>query len=341
MFSTFKLRLYIAALAMFIIFLILNFFLLSFINNIKNQSYIQAVLGSTSVSLMKVNRDVNSLIYLAKIRNSNIEIAKITKKHYNAAPIDKKIKNLVDKIKSYRKNNIIAINGFYSGFQREHFTDVFGIKKSVLMRPNILKNSVAKEKMLKLKQIMAKYRPNMVRLLKNPYKEGLIAKPEYFNSNIDKIITLLKFDRYEMSSVMSRKIHFLFDMFIAAPFFMLIALLSVSYYFKKFLIDELEIAIKKVKDVADGDLSSKIKISINPKNEIGRLINYVNTLIESLAGNVKSINNASNSISGHGEELSRSSIELEKNIENMKQNSSSIIESIKQITAAISSITRL
>ena len=35
-------------------------------------------------------------------------------------------------------------------------------------------------------------------------------------------------------------------------FFMLIGMLSVSYYFKKFLIDELEIAIKKVKEVAGG-----------------------------------------------------------------------------------------
>ena len=44
MLSTFKLRLYIAAFAMFIIFLILNFLLLGFINKIKNRSYIQAVL---------------------------------------------------------------------------------------------------------------------------------------------------------------------------------------------------------------------------------------------------------------------------------------------------------
>ena len=242
---------------------------------------------------------------------------------------------MVNKIKSYRKNNIIAVNGFYSGFQREHFKKLFGIKKGLIKRPDSLKNRAAKEKMAELKQIMANYRPNMIKLLKNPWKEGLTARPEYFNANVDKIIKLLDFDRYAMSSGMSKKINFLFDLFIAVPFFMLIALLSVSYYFKRFLIDELEIAIKKVKDVAGGDLSSKIKVNVNPKNEIGRLINHVNTLIESFASNVKSINKAANSISGQGEELNHSSKELEKNLENMRQNSSSIIESIKQITSAI------
>ena len=295
MFSTFKLRLYIAALAMFIIFLILNFFLLGFISKIKNRSYIQAVLGSTSISLLRVDRDAANLIYLTKLRESNLKIAELTKKTYDTASIDKKINGLVNKIKSYRKNNIIAINGFYSGFQREHFKKLFGIKKGLIKRPDSLKNQAAKEKMAELNQIMSEYRPNMAKLLKNPRKEGLTARPEYFNANIDKIIKLLDFDRYAMSSGMSKKIHFLFDLFITAPLFMLIALLSVSYYFKKFLIDELEIAIRKVKDVAGGDLSSKIKVNVNPKNEIGRLINLVNTLIESFSGNVKSINNAPSS----------------------------------------------
>ena len=204
MLSTFKLRLYIAALAMFIIFLILNFFLLGFIGKIKNRSYIQAVLGSTSISLLRVDRDASNLIYLAKLRESNLKIAKLTKKTYDTASIDKKINDLADKIKSARKNNIIAINGFYSGFQREHFKKLFGIKKSLLIRPGSLKTPTAKEKMAELKQIMSKYRPNITKLLKNPEKEGLTARPEYFNANIDKIIKLLDFDRYAMSSGMGR-----------------------------------------------------------------------------------------------------------------------------------------
>ena len=335
MFSTFKLRLYVAALAMFIIFLILNFFLLGFIGKIKNRSYIQAVLGSTSISLLRVDRDVASIIYLAKLRKSNLEIASLNKKTYDTTAIDKKINGYVNKIKSYRKNNIIAINGFYSGFNSEKFKEIYGIKKALLKRPRSLKNKASEQKMSELKQIMANYRPNMSKLLKNPSREALKMNPEYFNDNIDKIIKLLDFDRYEMSSGMSKKINFLYGLFIAAPFIMLIALLSVSFYFKKFLIDELEIAIKKVHEVADGDLSSKIKVNVNPKNEIGRLINHVNTLIESFSSNVKSINKAAVSISGQGEELNHSSKELEDNLENMKQNSTSIIESIKQITYAI------
>ena len=332
MFSTFKLRLYVAALAMFVIFLVLNFLLLGFIGKIKNRSYIQAVLGSTSISLLRVDRDVASIIYLAKLRKSNLEIANLNKKTYDATAIDKKINSYVNKIKSYRKNNVIAINGFYSGFKNEKFKEIYGIKKALLKRPGSLKNKASEQKMSELKQIMASYRPNMAKLLQNPSKEALKMNPEYFNDNIDKIIKLLDFDRYEMSSGMSKKINFLYGLFIAAPFIMLIALLSVSFYFKKFLIDELEIAIKKVHEVADGDLSSKIKVNVNPKNEIGRLINHVNTLIESFSSNVKSISKAAASISGQGEELNHSSKELEDNLENMKQNSTSIIESISVFT---------
>ncbi|MHB8232374.1 MAG: methyl-accepting chemotaxis protein [bacterium] len=335
MLSTFKSRLYIAAIIMLIVFLILDFSLLGFLNKNKNRSYIESVLGSVSISLLKVNRNAINLIYLTKLRKSNLALAALTKKTYNTASIDKKINGLVDKIKSARKSNVIAVNGFYSGFQREHFKKLFGIQKSLLERPAALKTPEAKAKMDELKQIMAKYRPNMVNLLKNPIKAGPNLKASYFNDKMDSIIQLLDFDRYTMSSSMNNKIKFLLNMFIIAPFLVLIALLSISYYFKRFLIDELEIAIKKVEDVAGGDLRSKIKVGGNSKNEIGRLINHVNTLIESFSGNVKSINNAVDSISSQGEELNNSSKELKNNINNMKQGSSSIIESIKQITQAI------
>ncbi|RZD14431.1 MAG: methyl-accepting chemotaxis protein [Candidatus Acidulodesulfobacterium ferriphilum] len=335
MFSTFKSRLYIAAIVMFIVFLILNFSLLGFLNKIKNRSYIQAVLGSVSISLLKVNRNAINLIYLTKLRKSGIALAKLTKKKYNTASIDKKINILVDKIKLARKSNVIAVNGFYSGFQREHFKKLFGMEKSLLKRPAALKTPEAKVKMNELKQIMAKYRPHVIELLKNPIKAGPNLKASYFNDKMDAIIKLLDFDRYAMSSGMNNKIKFLLDMFIVVPFLVLLALLSVSYYFKRFLIDELEITIKKIEDVANGDLRSKIKTCVNPKNEIGRLIGHVNTLVESLSANVKSINNAVDSISSSGEELNYSSKELKSNMENMKQNSSSIVESIKQITMAI------
>ncbi|MHB1665275.1 MAG: methyl-accepting chemotaxis protein, partial [bacterium] len=116
--------------------------------------------------------------------------------------------------------------------------------------------------------------------------------------------------------------------------------LLISYYFKKTLLDKLGLTINKIGEVAKGDLRTKIKISVNPKNEIGLLVNHVNILIDSLIGNVGSISQAVESVSSSSTELDASSSELENSIDNMKQSSSSIVESIKQLTLAIVEIAK-
>ncbi|MCL4322073.1 MAG: methyl-accepting chemotaxis protein [Deltaproteobacteria bacterium] len=332
MFSTFKSRLYISSIIMFLFFLFIDLMIIGYINSFRYSSLRQSVIGSTITSLSIANRDILSIIYLSKIRKDKLLIAKLQKKVFNPSKIDNKIAVLIKKLQLRRKNQIIAINGFYSGFKHEKFKTVFGVSKKYLKRPS---NPESIMEMNKLKKFLAEYRPMVVRLAKNPFTVGPTANIGYYQAGVNKIIKSLSIVEKNISNDSKKKMTFLFDIFIIAPFLTLIALLLVSFYFKKALIDELEIAIKKIEEVAHGDLRTKIKVSVNPKNEIGRLIGHVNTLIESLSANVKSMNNAVDSISSQGEELNYSSKELKSNMENMKHNSSSIVESIKQITMAI------
>ncbi len=332
MFSTFKSRLYISSIIMFLLFLFIDLMIIGYINSFRYASLRQSVISSTITSLSIANRDILSIIYLSKIRKDKLLIAKLEKKTFNPSIIDKKIDALIKKLQLRRKNQIIAINGFYSGFKHEKFKTVFGVSKKYLKKQA---NPQSIMEMNKLKKFLEKYRPMVVRLTKNPLTVGPTANINYYQNGVNKIIKSLSIVEKNMSNGSRKKMTFLFDIFVIAPFLALISLLLISFYFKKALIDELEIAIKKMEEVAHGDLRTKITISVNPKNEIGRLVGHVNTLMESLSTNVKSISNAVDSISSQGEELHYSSKELKSNIENMKQSSSTIVESIKQITLAI------
>ena len=332
MFSTFKSRLYISSIIMFLLFLFIDLMIIGYINSFRYASLRQSVISSTITSLSIANRDILSIIYLSKIRKDKLLIAKLEKKTFNPSIIDKKIDALIKKLQLRRKNQIIAINGFYSGFKHEKFKTVFGVSKKYLKKQA---NPQSIMEMNKLKKFLEKYRPMVVRLTKNPLTVGPTANINYYQNGVNKIIKSLSIVEKNMSNGSRKKMTFLFDIFVIAPFLALISLLLISFYFKKALIDELEIAIKKMEEVAHGDLRTKITISVNPKNEIGRLVGHVNTLMESLSTNVKSISNAVDSISSQGEELHYSSKELKSNIENMKQSSSAIVESIKQITLAI------
>lgn len=332
MFSTFKSRLYVSAVVMFSLFLFIDLMIVGYISSFRYSSLKQSVISSTITSLSMANRDILSIIYLSKIRKNKMLIAKLEKKAFNPSKIDNKITVLINKLHLRRKDQILAINGFYSGFKHEKFETVFGVNKKYLKRPT---NPESVTAMNRLKIFLANYRPMVVKLVKNPFTFGPTASIDYYRNGVHTIIESLNIVEKNISNGSSKKMTSLFDIFIIAPFLVLLGLLLVSFYFKRALIDKLEIAIKRIECVARGDIRTKIEISVNPKNEIGRLIGHVNTLIESLSSNVKSINNAVNSISSQGEELNNSSRELKDNMKNMQQSSSSIVESIKQITMAI------
>ena len=134
---------------------------------------------------------------------------------------------------------------------------------------------------------------------------------------------------------MAKKMTTLLNMFIMAPFLILIILLLTVFYFKKYLVDEIQTVVKFIRKVSGGDLTSKINLKTNPKSETGMLIDSINCLIDSLLKNVSSISSASKSISTSGVKFNDLSKELKNNMNNMQHDNTSIIESIKQITQAI------
>ncbi|MHB1646524.1 MAG: methyl-accepting chemotaxis protein [bacterium] len=337
MLVTFKSRLYFAAVLMFFIILAGDFIVIKYINTFRNSSYTQSVVNSTISSLLKIQRNAMGIVYLSKLRKADIKIAKSEKKTFNSSAIDKKIAGLVKEIKMDRVSVLPSINGFYGGFSHENFHTLFGVKKDHIKRPKSYKITAA---MLKLREHMAHVRPIMNKLLKNPLKVGPTMKIIYWKKNMDIIIKHLQFVDNTLIVHTTKKIDILLDFFMVLPFLVLVALLLISYYFKKTLLDEIDLTIKKIGEVAKGDLRSKIIMNINPKNEIGKLVNHVNTLIDSLSNNVSMISSAVNSISSSGTELTSSSKELEENIMKMKQNGSSILESIKQITLAIMEVAK-
>ena len=335
MLSSFKNRLYFAAIILFIGFLLLSFFVYGFVSGFKNRSYTQLVLGSTMVSLMRVNRDITNLIYLTKLRKSEIALNKLRKRKLNISKIDSVIKTLKFKISKARKNNILSINGFYSGFSHENFKTLYGIKKNLLKRPSVFKTPAMKLKVERLKRFMKYYRPYVVKLLKNPYKIGPKSNISFFKNGSNKIISYLDYFRHNISDSMAKKMTTLLNMFLFTPFLILIVLLLTVLYFKKYLIDEIQTVVKFIKKVSGGDLTSKINLKANPKSETGMLIYSINSLIDSLLKNVGSISSAAKSISTSGVKFNDLSKELKKNMDNMKQDNTSITESIKQITQAI------
>ncbi len=135
MLVTFKSRLYFAAILMFIVILIGSFMVINFINTFKNSSYLESAINSSITSFTNVQKDTISIIYLSKLRKANIKIAKLEKKTFNTSSIDKNIAQLVKKIKMARVDNIIVANGFMSGFSREKFSTVFGVKKNIYINP--------------------------------------------------------------------------------------------------------------------------------------------------------------------------------------------------------------
>ena len=272
MLSSFKNRLYFAAIILFIAFLLLSFFVYGFVSGFKNRSYTQLVLGSTMVSLMRVNRNITSLIYLTKLRKSEIALNKFRKRKFDISRIDSVIKTLKLKIGRARKEQILSINGFYSGFSHEKFKTLYGIKKVFLKRPSVFKTSAMQLKVRKLKKFMKNYRPHVVKLLKNPYKIGPQSNISYFKNGSNKIISYLDYFRHNISDSMAKKMTKLLNMFIMAPFLILIILLLTVLYFKKYLVDEIQTVVKFIKKVSGGDLTSKINLKANPKSETGMLI---------------------------------------------------------------------
>ena len=195
MLKTFKAKLYAGPAAVFLIFSIFDVFILSFIIKFKSNSAIQALLGSSSISLMRTNRDIDNLIFLTKTRKAYIKSAESAKKTYDTTVIDGRIDKLANKIKLAQNSNITALSGFYSGFGNKSFKKLFGFGKKQLKRPSILKSSQMQSQRAELKSMTERYIQKTDELLRNPSEAGLYMKPAYFNGIFGNIVNSLNFFR--------------------------------------------------------------------------------------------------------------------------------------------------
>ncbi|MCL5880617.1 MAG: methyl-accepting chemotaxis protein, partial [Deltaproteobacteria bacterium] len=225
-----------------------------------------------------------------------------------------------------------ALKGYTAGFKNVKADSIFGIRKGNL---HMFASKKIKLNLLSLSQKYHIFYPIAERVLKYPLLLGAAMSPKYFESQLNPMISQIdNIHRAVMSSYYG-KLKFLNILFTAFPALFLIILLFVAIYFKKTVVNTLNIAVNKISQIAKGDLTSKVKLNVHRESEIGILAENINRLVDSLSNNVKGIADTSARLGSQSEELSASSKESEKTIQQMREKASMIIESIKQMSIAI------
>ncbi|MHB1703193.1 MAG: methyl-accepting chemotaxis protein [bacterium] len=334
MLKTLKSKLYFIAAAGFIFILIVNLFLIYYSNGLKNETINSDVISSTSTGIKTLKGNLLQIIFLSRIKMLKMNAVKSKKakarieKYYDA-----KILKLAADSKPLFSNTNNALMGYTMGFAKVKSAVVFGEPKSKLNEFSSQKTTLL---LKSLKNKFYIFRPIVGRLLKYPLLLGGAMSTKYFDSQLDPMVSQISQISVIVNKSYYKKVKLLDYIFIAFPIVFLIGAMIVILYFKNSVIKVLNLVDEKIKQIAKGDLTSKIKISgVHKESEIGILIEQVNSLVDSLSGNVKGIVNTSNSLSSQSEQLNSSSREFEKTIEQMREKASRIIESIKQMSIAI------
>ena len=334
MLKTLKSKLYFIAAAGFIFILIVNLFLIYFSNGLKNEMINSGVISGTSTGIKTLKGNLLQIIFLSRIKMLKMNAVKSKKaKARIEKSYDAKILKLVAASKPIYRNVSNALTGYTVGFAKVKSAVVFGEPKSKLNEFSSQKTALL---LKSLKNKFYIFRPIVGRLLKYPLLLGGAMSTKYFESQLDPMVFQISQISVIVNKSYYKKVKLLDYIFIAFPIVFLIGALIVILYFKNSVIKVLNLIDEKIKQIAGGDLTSKIKISgVNKESEIGILIEQVNSLVDSLSGNVKGIVSTSNSLSSQSEQLNSSSKEFEKTIEQMREKASRIIESIKQMSIAI------
>ncbi|RZV37684.1 MAG: methyl-accepting chemotaxis protein [Candidatus Acidulodesulfobacterium acidiphilum] len=334
MLKTLKSKLYFIAAAGFIFILIVNLFLIYFSNGLKNEMINSGVISGTSTGIKTFKGNLLQIIFLSRIKMLKMNAVKSKKaKARIEKSYDAKILKLVAASKPIYRNVSNALTGYTVGFAKVKSAVVFGEPKSKLNEFSSQKTALL---LKSLKNKFYIFRPIVGRLLKYPLLLGGAMSTKYFDSQLDPMVSQISQISVIVNKSYYKKVKLLDYIFIAFPIVFLIGALIVILYFKNSVIKVLNLVDEKIKQIAKGDLTSKIKISgVHKESEIGILIEQVNSLVDSLSGNVKGIVNTSNSLSSQSEQLNSSSREFEKTIEQMREKASRIIESIKQMSIAI------
>ena len=334
MFKTLKSKIYFIAAAGFIFILIVNLFLIYYSNGLKNETINSDVISSTSTGIKTLKGNLLQIIFLSRIKMLKMNAVKSKKakvrieKYYDA-----KILKLAADSKPLFSNTNNALMGYTMGFAKVKSAVVFGEPKSKLNEFSSQKTTLL---LKSLKNKFYIFRPIVGRLLKYPLLLGGAMSTKYFDSQLDPMVSQISQISVIVNKSYYKKVKLLDYIFIAFPIVFLIGAMIVILYFKNSVIKVLNLVDEKIKQIAGGNLTSKIKISgVHKESEIGVLIEQVNSLVDSLSGNVKGIVNTSNSLSSQSEQLNSSSKEFEKTIEQMREKASRIIESIKQMSIAI------
>lgn len=334
MLKTLKSKLYLVMTAGFIFILAVNIMFIFFSNNFKNESVNMNIIGQTNDAIKDLRGNILQIIDLSRLKNLKVNAVQSKKEKAKIEKLyDAKILQIANASKPefYNINNVLK--GYSLGFAKVKAPLIFKTKKSELHKISSKKISVL------LKKLSNKYFifiPIVGRLLKYPLLLGGAMSSKYFETQIGPIIN----DMHKVNNVEKKsyndQLKLLNLILIAFPILFLIAALIVIFYFKNTVIKVLNIVDIKIKQVAAGNLTSKIKISgVHKESEIGIIIEQLNNLIDSLSDNIKGISNTSNSLSSQSEQLNSSSKEFEKTIEQMREKASRIIESIKQMSIAI------
>ena len=334
MLKTLKSKLYFIMAGGFIVILLVNLLLIIYSKGLKNETINSDVISSTSMGIKTLKGNLLQIILLSHIKMLKMNAVKSKKaktkieKYYDA-----KILKLAGDSKQLFSNVDNALIGYTMGFSKVKAASVFGTDKSKLQRFSSQKTAVL---LKSLKNKFYIFRPIVGRLLKYPILLGGAMSTKYFDSQLNPMIAQITQVNGAIKNSYHKKIKLLDYIFIAFPIAFLIGAVIVMLYFKNSIIRVLNLIDEKIKQIAAGDLTSKIKISgVHKESEIGILIEQVNSLVDSLSGNVRGIISTSNSLSSQSEQLNSSSKEFEKTIEQMREKASRIIESIKQMSIAI------
>ncbi|MHB1601420.1 MAG: methyl-accepting chemotaxis protein [bacterium] len=334
MLKTLNAKLYFIMIAGFIFILLVNLFLILYSNGLKNKTVNADVISRTSTGIKTLKGNLLQIILLSHIKMLKISGAKSKKakakieKYYDA-----KILKLAEDSKPVFSNVESSLTGYTMGFDKVKAASVFGTEKSKLQ---IISSKKIVVLLKSLKNKFYIFRPIVGRLLKYPLLLGGAMSNKYFESQLNPMVAQISQVNGIIKNSYYQKVKLLNYIFIAFPIVFLIGAVIVLFYFKNSVIRVLNLVDEKIKQIARGDLTSKIKISgVRKESEIGVLIEQVNSLVDSLSGNVKGILNTSNSLSSQSEQLNSSSKEFEKTIEQMREKASRIIESIKQMSIAI------
>ena len=334
MFKTLKSKLYFVAVAGFIFILVVNLFLIYYSNGLKTETVNSDIISNTQKGIKILKGNLLQIIFLSHIKMLKMSAVKSKKAKVRIEKsYDAKILKLAEGSKPLFSNINNALTGYTMGFAKVKSKAVFGAQKSKLSRFSSQKTALL---LKSLKNKFYIFRPIVGRLLKYPLLLGGAMSTKYFESQLDPMVSQISQINAIVKKSYYKKVKLWDYIFIAFPIVFLIGALIVILYFKNSVIRVLNLVDAKIKQIAAGDLTSKIKISgVHKESEIGVLIEQVNSLVDSLSGNVKGIVNTSNSLSSQSEQLNSSSREFEKTIEQMREKASRIIESIKQMSIAI------